>query len=248
MLYFFYAMQRSRGMLNTNSFNMFSIFHYNIIIYLVLFGCFFIMFAKRASQKEEKITRRILAFSLVFLYSAECALSIILGYYEFYEFFPMHLCSIMVILAPIALLSKKQIVFELVYLYGTFAAFCAILFPALFVQEYYDLRISLFMVKHGFIVIAPLYMIFVNGFRPSFNGVLKSIVIAISFCILVVLPLDFIFDFNYFYLIHGPSGTPLATIESALGYGGYAAVLCALAVFVPLILYLPFYITNKLHK
>ena len=39
-----------------------------------------------------------------------------------------------------------------------------------------------------------------------------------------------------------------ATIESALGYGGYAAVLCALAVFVPLILYLPFYITNKLHK
>ena len=55
MLYFFYVNSRRDVMYKTDSFEMFSIFHLNIIFYLAVSGWLFIMLSKKQtlSRKEK---------------------------------------------------------------------------------------------------------------------------------------------------------------------------------------------------
>lgn len=234
--------------LNTDAFSMFSIYHINILFYLIFFGYFFIHTGTLLPTLKEKHLRICFGIAIPALYMLEIAFSIFLGYYDFFEFLPLHLCSIMVVLAPIALLTKRQEIFEILYFYGTFGAFTAILFPALSKLNYYDLRIGFFMLKHGLLFIAPLYLIIVNKMRPTLKGMIRAITITIVFCIFIVYPANYLSGYNYIYLMGGPRNTPLAAIEATFGYGGYIAFLCTLSVVVPALFYLPFAFTKAKNK
>ena len=227
-------------MINTRDFIVFGIHHLNILFYLILFGVFLLLYAKNTDQRKELILRRFLAITIPSLYIAEIILAVFLGYYTFYEFFPMHLCSLMVILCPVALLTRNQRIFEITYLYGLFGAVVALIFPALIKDNYYDLRITIFMLKHGLLAIAPLYMVIVNKMKSTFLGTVKSFVIVVLFLSLIVYPLNLIADYNYVYLVSGPVNTPLHAIESALGYRGYLLVLGIFSIIIPIVFYLPF--------
>ena len=160
----------------------------------------------------------------------------------------MHLCSLMVILCPVALLTKNQRVFEITYLYGLFGAVVALVFPALVKDIYYDFRIAVFMLKHGLLAIAPLYMVIVNKMKPSFLGMIKSFVIVALFLSLIVYPLNLIADYNYVYLMTGPVNTPLHAIENALGYRGYLLFMGILSITIPIVFYLPFIRKSTIKK
>jgi|GEM_PF-3244342 len=233
-------------MINTRDFIVFSIHHLNILFYLILLGIFLLLYAKNTSQKNEMIIRKLLAITIPALYIAECLFAVFLGYYTFYEFFPMHLCSLMVILCPVALLTKNQRIFEITYLYGLFGAVMALVFPALVKDNYYDLRIAFFMFKHGLLAIAPIYMVVVNKMKPSFKGMIKSFVIVVLFLSLIVYPLNLIADYNYVYLMSGPANTPLQAIENALGYRGYLFVMGIFSIIIPIVFYLPFIRKSKI--
>lgn len=234
-------------LLQGTEFQMFSIIHYSILGYIGFLGFLLIVASNHLSAHRQHTVRHILGWIIPSLYILEIFIAIVLGYYTFYEFFPMHLCSIMVILCPIALISKNQRIFEITYYYGVFSAFAALLFPALIVTQYYDLRIMIFLLKHGLLVIAPLYLISVEGMRPTISGMLKSMLISIAFTALIVYPFNRITDSNYIYLLYGPSNTPLETIDKTYGYPLYLGFLSALALIVPFLMHIPF-IIGSLHK
>lgn len=149
---------------------------------------------------------------------------------------PLHLCSVMVFATAYMLFTRSYFIFEFSYFLGLGAAIQAIMTPDLGIYGFPHIRFFQTFIAHGLLFIAPFYMIFVEGYRPTWRSMLRTIVWLNLYMVPVTI-LNLIIGSNYLFTAHKP---PTASLLDVLGPWPWYILsieLIGLATF--LILYLP---------
>lgn len=160
--------------------------------------------------------------------------------YHGFDFFlqyslPLHACGIAVYLTAYMLVTKRQVVFEIVYFWGLAGTTQAILTPAV-TEAFPSFRFFHFFIAHSAIIIGVLVAVFGLKMRPRAKGL--WITYAASWCmVFVVGGLNYLLGTNYMYLCRPPAGVSPFYFLNWPWYILFQGVL-ALVLFSAL--YLPF--------
>jgi len=157
---------------------------------------------------------------------------------------PLHLCGMAIILGPIMLLKKNYTLYELIYFWGFGGAIQALLTPDL-LYEFPHFRYFQFFVSHGLIIIACVYMTFIEKFRPTWKSIIKVFVITNIYMGIIAL-VNMITKGNYLFICHKPEQP---TILDFLGpWPWYILSLELVGIISFLIYYSPFFIKDMIDK
>ncbi|GIQ66350.1 TIGR02206 family membrane protein [Paenibacillus cisolokensis] len=149
---------------------------------------------------------------------------------------PLELCSISLYLSILMLLTRSRLLFGIVYFAGIGGALQALITPALDFG-YPHFRFWQFFAAHTAIILAALYMVWVERFRPT----LKSIAVTMGFLnalVVIVGYVNHVTGGNYMFLARKPD-TP--SLLDYLGpYPWYLLSMEGIALLTFSFLYLPF--------
>ena len=191
-------------------FKLFSISHVVILAILLLVSIG--IFLKRAKLKGEKW--RFVEIGIALL------LFIIEGIYHVWLFvngnwnvsiaLPLDLCSILLFLTVLLLLTHKRIFYELLFFAALLGPTQAVITPSL-QYDFPHFRFLHFFFTHLMFIWVSLYFTWVKGFRPTFNSVIKLFVF-----LNILLPLIILINNrvggNYMFLSQKPNHPSLLDI------------------------------------
>ena len=150
---------------------------------------------------------------------------------------PLWLCSVTSWSMPLLLIWRNQYYFEWAYFMGSIGAAMALLTPDLTIYGFPHYRFIEFLILHGAIIVAVVYMTVVEGFRPTWHSLLRVFVIANLYWLLCAL-LNPLISSNYLYT-QGKLPTP--SLLDMLGpHPWYLLWMEAIGILLCLLLYLPF--------
>lgn len=150
---------------------------------------------------------------------------------------PLQLCDLSLFLSIAVLLTKRQLLSELLYYWGMGGATQALLTPDIGNYTFPHFVFYQFFVSHGVILLACIYMIAVEKFRPSAQSVLRTFLITNLYAILI-LPVNQFTGGNYLFLSRKPLGGSL--LDFLGPWPWYLLSLEAVALLLFTLLYLPF--------
>ena len=154
---------------------------------------------------------------------------------------PLHVCSILVWLGAVMLFKRSYRIYEFMYFLGIAGALQALLTPDIGIYGFPHYRFFQSFISHGFIVIAALYMTFVEEMRPDWKSILRVFLITNVYMVAVYFVNDAIGS-NYLYINHKP---PTASLLDMLPeWPTYILYMEAIGLLSIFILYLPFLIKD----
>ncbi|XQY91165.1 TIGR02206 family membrane protein [Metabacillus sp. HB246100] len=224
-------------------FILFSIEHiFTLGIFLaVIMGI--VLFRKRLRDPKVNQIARYVLFSTLLV--SEISLHIWLVWYDSWSYvhsLPLHLSSITLVLTAILLLTKKFSLFEFTFFAGVGSALQAMLTPDISSYVFPHYRYIHFFISHGGTVIANLFMVFVNGYRPNFCSVWKAFFWLNGYAALIYVINRFIGG-NYMYVVRKPVNPTM--IDYFGPWPWYMIPLELVAISTFLFLYLPFFLYKK---
>jgi hypothetical integral membrane protein (TIGR02206 family) len=163
---------------------------------------------------------------------------------------PFQLCGLMSIFVPWAVITRKPLLLELVYVGGIAGAGMALLTPDCTMYPLFSLQFIQSMLIHGFIFFAGWYLIFVEQYRPSIKN-LPKLVGLMTLLALIVTPFNLLLQHqqaNYFFLMSGLEGTILETLNANNSHIMYLVYFTMLVITFLILLYLPWTIKLKTRK
>ena len=155
---------------------------------------------------------------------------------------PLWLCSVTSWSMPLLLIVRSQKYYEWAYLMGFIGAAMALLTPDLMQYGFPHFRFIEFFTLHGLLIIAILYMTFVEGFRPYWKSLPRAIIITNIYWLFCAWVNSQIGS-NYLYT-HGK--LPTASLLDLLGpHPWYLLSMEVLGIMMCVLLYLPFAIKDQ---
>ena len=214
----------------------FTPYHWVPILLVALFG---IIIIKWASKKSIDTQYKILFYLSLIPFSSvvgRMVLTYIEGTFTLKDELPLQLCRTLAILLPF-LIAKRQVfwlkVSYFLIIVGTLQALVTADLD--YLPPHYSY--FLYWITHCFLVILPLYWVFVLGIAPSLTH-LKYAFYAANVYLVVTLVINSLLGSNYFYSSHKPAG------GSMLDFFGpwpiYLFVVEAVAVILFYLAFLPF--------
>lgn len=149
---------------------------------------------------------------------------------------PLELCSIASIMCGIMLLTRNKHLFEVFYFIALSGALQAILTPDLNFG-FPQFRFIQFFADHFLLMIAPLIMIILYGFKITYKSLIKSF-LTLNGIAIIVFFMNIIFSANYMFLRHKPTSASLLDFLGPYPYYILSLEFVALLIFT--VLYLPF--------
>ncbi|MET3698515.1 hypothetical integral membrane protein (TIGR02206 family) [Bacillus oleivorans] len=219
-----------------SSFQLFSISHLVMVVFTILLIIGFYMWRKPLQRHRIFIRWGLLAG----LIGSEIYFNvwhILIGEWSLQYTLPFQLCSICIYLATFMLLTKNFRLFEIVYFLGLAGATQAILTPELF-YDFPHSRYFHFFIAHIAIILSPLYMTWLEGYRIYFTSVIKTF-LTLNAMAAVVFMINLGLGANYMFLARKPSNGSL--LDFLGPYPWYLIPLEIIALCLFLLLYFPFY-------
>lgn len=143
---------------------------------------------------------------------------------------PLELCSLTMFLSAIMLVTDSRKIYPLVYFAGIGGALQAVLTPSLD-YPFPHFRFFHFFVAHVAIIIAPLYMTWIRGYRPSWKSIGWTMVF-LNAAALVVGLINLALGSNYMYLMRKPSTPSLLDLLGPHPFYLLVEEMFALVLFV----------------
>ena len=183
---------------------MFSISHLFILLLFVLI--ILILFSFRSALRSNPgLRKHIRVFLVVILILCESGLQtwyISQNVWKADHSLPLELCGITMILSIIMLITRSRILYSFLYFAGIGGAFVAMLTPNL-AYPFPHIRFFLFFTVHSAIIIASLYMTWVEGYKPSWRS-LWFTMLSLNVIAAAVWSANYILGANYMFLSHKP--------------------------------------------
>jgi hypothetical integral membrane protein (TIGR02206 family) len=161
---------------------------------------------------------------------------------------PLHLSSISLLLSAVLLITKSYRLFEFTFFAGVGSALQAMITPDISAYTFPHFRYVHFFISHGGIVVANLFIVFVEGFKPTAKSVWKAFLYLNLYTCIVFL-LNFFLKGNYMYISEKPVNPSLLDYLGPWPYYLIPLEVITLATFW--LLYLPFglyQINTKVHQ
>jgi hypothetical integral membrane protein (TIGR02206 family) len=167
------------------------------------------------------------------------------GQWTIQTMLPLHLCSVMVFLSAIMLVTKNYSLYEFLYFLGIGAALQAVLTPDAGIYGFPHFRFFQALISHGLIVSSAVYMTVVEGFRPTLKS-MRNVLVGGNLYMLAVAVVNWLIGSNYLFIAHKPA---TASLMDMLGpWPWYILGLEGIGLLTCLILYTPFAIRDRLAR
>ena len=149
---------------------------------------------------------------------------------------PLHLCGVMVWVSVYGLVSRARWACTLMYFFGVAGASQALLTPS---AEHGIAHIAYLatMLSHGLLVIAGLWVVLVEEYRPGIRDLVVAFVI-LNIYALALYPVNLLLGSNYMYLVSKPESQSLFDVFPSWPWYLLLTEFVAFALFV--LMYLPF--------
>lgn len=224
-------------------FILFSLIHMATLIVLFLIIVLIYFFRKPLREKKLNVVFRMgLA---VILIVSEISLHWWLwtiGAWTIQYSLPFHLSSISLILSAILLITKSYSLFEFTYFAGVGSALQAMITPDISAYTFPHFRYVHFFISHGGIVIANIFIVFVEKYIPTFKSVWRAFLYLNLYTFFVFI-LNYFLKGNYMYISEKPLNPSLLDYLGPWPY--YLLALESITLVTFLFLYLPFLIYQK---
>jgi hypothetical integral membrane protein (TIGR02206 family) len=163
------------------------------------------------------------------------------GQWNIQTMIPLHVCSALVWLGGIMLVTKNYTIYEFAYFMGIGGALQALLTPDLGIYGFPHYRFFQTFISHGLIVTSAIYMTTVEGFRPTWKS-FGRVFVGMNIYLLIVFFINQAIGSNYMFVAHKPETASLLDVLPAWPW--YILWLEAIGMLTCLILYIPFIIKD----
>jgi len=155
------------------------------------------------------------------------------------EHLPFHLCGMSLLVSAALLLTRRPLLFEIIYFWGLGGATQAILTPDLGAYSFPHYRYFQFFLSHGLIWLTLAYVLVVEGMRLRRGAYLRVLGVTTGWLAFAA-AVNVATDGNYGFVCHKPA---TASLLDAMGpWPWYVAAMAALAVVVFGLLALPWWV------
>lgn len=222
------------------AFELFGPAHLAALLVIVLLNLFLLRF----KGADERTLTRVRWTMAIILWANEFAWHIwnySVGKWTIQTMLPLHLCSVLVWVGALMLVTKNYRIYEFAYLIGISGALQALLTPDLGIYGYPHFRFFQTFISHGLIVTAAIYMTVVEGFRPTWKSLLR-VAFWMNVYMVIVFFINRAIGSNYL-MINGRPSTP-SLLDLLPDWPVYILYMEAIGVACFLLLYLPFAIKD----
>ena len=226
-------------------FQLFGTKHLIVIAFFALVILWLFLGWKNPSEQGKRWMRYLLAAILFIWESAWHIWSAWGGTWTLQYNLPLHLCSIMVWLSIIMLLTKNYRIYEFAYFIGIAGAMQAFLTPEAGIYGLWHFRAMQTLVVHGTLIVTPIYLSLKEGFRPTWKSFLR-VVVGVNIYMVIVYFINKALGSNYLFIMHKP---PTASLLDVLGpWPWYNLAVEGIGLVIFLLLYLPWIIKDARAK
>ncbi len=223
--------------------------HFMVLIILFAIMYYFIKHYQSKSKQERHRFFLIIAFLVPLLEGIRMTWVLTLNRPDLLPMalLPLHLCGIMTVFVPWAVITRKPILIEIVYIGGIAGAGMALLTPDVAMYPLFHLQYIQSMIIHAMIFFSGLFFIVVEGYRPSIKRAPNVLVVLILLALFVT-PINLLLqhqDANFFFLMYGIEGTILHTIDQNTSHFGYLMVFSVLVIGFLILMYAPWEIAKR---
>jgi hypothetical integral membrane protein (TIGR02206 family) len=210
-----------------------------------LLAVFIITLGRHTTDEGKRALRFILAGILLAAETSWHLWNYFTGQWSVQTMLPFHLCSALVWLSILMLLTKNLLIYEFAYLLGIAGALQALLTPDAGIYGFPHYRFFQTLTSHGAIITAALYMTLVEGFRPTPSS-LKRVVIGSNLYMIAIFILNFIIGSNYMFVARKPDTASLLDVLPPWPW--YIAIVELLGLAFILAFYAPFAVIDNRRK
>lgn len=215
---------------------MFSAVHIaTLIVILTSIICLFAF--RKKFQFELLTTRRLergIALSLILMEIFYHLWMVQSDRWRFVDSLPLELCSLSLLVTAFLLWTGNRHVVDFVVFAGIGGALQALVTPVLD-MDFPHFRYFHFFYTHTMIILTGLYFVWVKGYRPTFKGVIKTMVI-LNTLLPIILFVNWLVDSNYMFLRNKPENGSLLDVLGP--YPWYILSLEAVAFIIFTLLWL----------
>ncbi|WP_342577471.1 TIGR02206 family membrane protein [Psychrobacillus sp. FSL K6-2843] len=188
---------------------MFSLAHWGAIAALITFILLLFITRARWTESEKNILsmERLFGLSLLVIDILYHVWLVQSDRWELSNSLPLELCSISLLLTIVLLWTGNRLVYQFVFYAGIGGALQAMLTPVLD-MDFPHFRYFHFFYTHAGIILTALYFTWVKGYRPTFKGVLTTL-LALNILLPFIFWINYLFEGNYMFLQRKPSGGSL---------------------------------------
>jgi hypothetical integral membrane protein (TIGR02206 family) len=218
------------------AFELFGIPHVIALSVLLAFNLILLQ-SKHAREDQKESIRWALALALVVNETAWHIWNAAVGRWSIQSMLPLHLCSALVWVGALMLVTRNYRMYEFMYLLGIGGAIQALATPDLGIYGFPHFRFFQTFISHGLIITSAIYMTVVEGFRPTWKSLLR-VALWMNIYVVIVYFINDAIGSNYL-MVNAKPNTPslLDLLPPWPVYILYMEVIGFITVFL---LYLPF--------
>ncbi|MGG4453544.1 TIGR02206 family membrane protein [Brevibacillus porteri] len=226
----------------------FQLFSTSHVITLILVLCLVVLtylFRKKLQAPTNRLTTRYVLAGVLLL--SEVCYQLWHVYTESWTAaytLPLQLCSVTLLLSAMMLMTRSYGLYEITFFAGIGGAMQALLTPELF-YPFPHFRFVHFFIAHAGIVLACLYMTWIEGYRPTVRSIWKTMGF-LNLLLFVALFVNHWTGGNYLFVSRKPDNPSL--IDFLGPYPWYIVSLEGVALALFFLLYLPFIRKQPLAK
>ena len=224
------------------AFELFSAGHWLAMGVIAGIVAFLIWGWRNPNEKSRRRARLLIAGIMVLNEIGWHTWNIVNGVWSIEEHLPLHATSLSIWGSIFVLLTRNFRVYEIVFFIGIVGAVQAIITPAAGEYGLPHYRAFQTMISHGMIVIAMVYMTAIEGLRPQWSSIWKTMV-AINLLMLFVTAVNYLVGSNYMFTLRKPATASLFDSMGPWPWYLLAAEFVAVIFFV--LLYLPFALADR---
>ncbi|MGE5249517.1 MAG: TIGR02206 family membrane protein [Bacteroidota bacterium] len=214
--------------------------HLAALTCIVLFNLFLLRY-RGASEEVRRTVRWTLALVLWLNEIAWHTWNLAVGRWTIQEMLPLHICSLMVWLGGLMLVTKNYRIYEFSYFIGIAGALQALLTPNVGIYGFPHFWFFQTFISHGLIVTSAIYMTTVEGFRPTWRSILR-VVIVLNLYMVPVYFVNSAIGSDYLFVNSKPATASL--LDMLPPWPVYILYMEAIGLVMFGLLYLPFWIRD----
>ncbi len=214
--------------------------HLAALAALVLLNLLLLTFRKADEATKQRI-RWIMALVLWGNEIAWHTWNAAVGKWTLQTMLPLQVCSVLVWVGALMLVTKNYRIYEFMYLMGIGGAMQALATPDLGIYGFPHFRFFQTFISHGLIVTSAIYMTVVEGFRPTWMSLVR-VAVWMNIYMVIVYLININLGSNYL-MINGKPATP-SLLDLMPDWPIYILYMETLGVVTFVLLYLPFAIKD----
>ena len=212
--------------------------HHTIPLIITAISCLLLVLMRKSlkDEKAKKTFRYVLAAFIAIQQASIYIWYTAAGEWSMKITLPLQLCDMSLFLTIAVLLTKKQLLSELLYYWGLGGATQAMLTPSIGPYTFPHFVYYQYFISHWAILFVCVYILSVEKFRPSRRSVIRTFLITNAYAA-IIFPVNLLTGGNYLFL----NWKPDASLLDLLGpWPWYILSLEGVALALFLLMYLPF--------